>query len=58
MPTDAGIAKNRDAQLIHGQWVMDRDVLADFCRTQNPRFDRERWLDYIAGKCGPNGGKR
>jgi hypothetical protein len=33
-------------------------TLAEFCRDQNPRFDRERWLDYIAGKCGPNGGKR
>jgi hypothetical protein len=31
-------------------------ALADFCRTQNPNFNRERWLDYIAGKCGPNGG--
>lgn len=24
--------------------------LADFCCDQNPRFNRERWLDYIAGK--------
>jgi len=31
--------------------------LADFCKFQNPRFDRQRWLDYIDGKCGPNGGK-
>ena len=31
-------------------------VLADFCKRQNPNFNRERWLDYIAGKCGPNGG--
>jgi len=28
-----------------------------FCAAQNPRFNRARWLDYIAGKCGPNGGK-
>ena len=34
------------------------DTLADFCRKQNPRFNRERWLDYIAGKCGPNGGAK
>lgn len=33
-------------------------TLADFCQTQNPRFNRERWLDFIAGKCGPNGGAR
>lgn len=32
-------------------------ILADFCQSQNPRFDRDRWLSYIAGKCGPNGGK-
>lgn len=31
--------------------------LADFCQAQNPRFNRERWLDYLANKCGPNGGK-
>lgn len=31
-------------------------ALAEWCREQNPRFLRERWLDYIAGKCGPNGG--
>lgn len=32
--------------------------LANFCHSQNPNFNRNRWLDYIAGKCGPNGGKR
>ena len=32
-------------------------MLADFCKSQNPRFDRSRWLAYIAGECGPNGGK-
>jgi len=31
-------------------------ALADFCAGQNPNFNRERWLDYIAGKCGPSGG--
>ncbi len=31
--------------------------LADFCKSQNPRFNRERWLDYIDGKCGPSGGR-
>lgn len=33
-------------------------VLADFCKSQNPNFDRERWLGYIEGTNGPNGGKR
>ena len=32
-------------------------TLADFCASQNPAFNRARWLDYIAGKCGPSGGK-
>lgn len=31
-------------------------VLADFCKRQNSNFMRERWFDYIAGHCGPNGG--
>lgn len=31
--------------------------LADFCKAQNGRFDRARWLAYIAGECGPNGGR-
>lgn len=30
--------------------------LADFCAAQNPTFMRSRWMDYLAGKCGPNGG--
>lgn len=33
------------------------NVLADFCAEQNPRFMRERWLGYIEGTCGPNGGE-
>jgi hypothetical protein len=31
--------------------------LADFCASQNPNFERQRWLDYITDKCGKNGGK-
>ena len=30
--------------------------LTRFCGSQNSNFMRDRWLDYIAGKCGPNGG--
>ena len=33
------------------------NALADFCAAQNPAFNRERWLAYVAGDCGPNGGK-
>jgi len=32
-------------------------VLADFLQSQNPRFNRERWLGYIRGSNGPNGGQ-
>lgn len=32
------------------------DCLAMWCRRQNPAFKRERWLGYIRGECGPNGG--
>jgi hypothetical protein len=32
------------------------NYLARFCKEQNPRFNQERWLDYIWFKCGPNGG--
>ena len=34
----------------------DMQALADFCQSQNSQFNRERWLAYIAGTCGPNGG--
>ena len=32
------------------------ETLADFCRSQNSNFMRGRWLAYIAGECGSNGG--
>jgi len=32
-------------------------ILGNFCSSQNPNFNRSRWLAYIAGECGPNGGK-
>lgn len=32
-------------------------VLADFCQQLNPRFNRARWLGYIAGTNGPSGGR-
>lgn len=31
--------------------------LADFCQSQNPDFNRSRWLGYIVGTNGPSGGK-
>jgi hypothetical protein len=32
--------------------------LANFCHAQNPGFKRERWIAFIKGECGPNGGQR
>lgn len=40
------------------QYQATIDALADFCQSQNPRFYRARWLAYIAGECGPNGGRK
>lgn len=34
------------------------EILADFCEQQNPRFNRERWISYINGECGPSGGAK
>jgi len=33
-------------------------TLCDFMKATNPRFDRDRWLAYVSGAAGPNGGKR
>lgn len=42
----------------HDHFTPDQiSFLAEFCKSQNPAFMRDRWLDYIAGKCGKNGGK-
>lgn len=37
---------------------MNIAALADFCQSQNPHFMRDRWLAYIAGECGSNGGRK
>ena len=41
-----------NAKFTHEQLT----VLADFCKSQNGNFLRERWLGYIAGTNGPSGG--
>jgi hypothetical protein len=32
------------------------ESLADYCWQQNRRFNRSRWIGYIEGTNGPNGG--
>jgi hypothetical protein len=39
------------------QWEHQVRILADFCFDQNSRFNRTRWILYVNGECGPNGGK-
>lgn len=44
----------------HGNWQFtdyQLEFLANFCKSQNPQFRRERWLGYIRGENGQNGGK-
>lgn len=50
------ISEHHDAEMA--QWNRTRNALGDFCQSQNPHFDRDRWLAYIAGKGGPNGGRK
>ena len=51
-----------NAQLAHITNARDTftdsqlSALADFCASVNPAFKRDRWLSYIAGECGKNGG--
>ena len=46
--TDSYCEHFTDNQLEH---------LADFCHSQNPAFKRDRWLGYIHGENGKNGGR-
>jgi hypothetical protein len=34
------------------------EYVANACKAANSNFKRERWFDYIMGKCGKNGGAR
>lgn len=50
---------NKITTMTDGSPVFCEDaiaLLAQFCKSNNPRFNRERWFAYIAGTCGPKGG--
>ena len=49
------VAGSKTANHFDSQQI---NALADFCSEQNRQFDRDRWLGYIAGTCGPNGGTK
>jgi hypothetical protein len=38
------------------QWQTDLRHVANFCQGQNPNFNYDRWMGYVSGTCGPNGG--
>ena len=52
-----GVCSNYSINTVSSTWEFMRNLLADFCGRQNPRFDRERWISYIDGECGPSGEK-
>jgi hypothetical protein len=41
----------------NNQWANDVAEIARMAESFNPRFNADRWYDYIEGKCGPSGGK-
>lgn len=42
----ANITKHDDGETVNFEAVTE--ALADFCASQNPNFNRNRWLSYIA----------
>ena len=41
-----------------GTEQQQNETMAEFLQMQNPRFKRDRWLGYIAGTNGKNGGSK
>ena len=46
------------ADAIRGEGLTEPQiaVLVRFCKGQNYAFKEDRWRQYLAGECGPNGG--
>lgn len=38
------------------QWERQVQATADTLQAANPAFKRQRWIDYVNGKCNANGG--
>lgn len=48
----------RDEPIYHEPFTPRQiEHLGNFCHEQNNSFNRDRWVDYINGDCGPSGGK-
>lgn len=39
-------------------WADTMNALCRFMRSRNPNFKEDLWRSYLAGECGPNGGRR
>jgi hypothetical protein len=59
----ADMVKNHNSKLVEFRnpgyttemfYEAQLEVLAQFC-AKYPRFDRQLWLNYIEGNCGPSG---
>ena len=58
----ADVVNQIESRVEHGELLKAVliDSLANFCESQNPDFNRERWIGYIGyikGENGLNGGK-
>jgi hypothetical protein len=54
------IRKHDDHATDNGQIPFPQsciETLAEFCADKNPQFNYDRWIGYIAGTNGKNGGK-
>ena len=45
-----------DCTAMMAQWRFTVDTLADLCARENSAFNRQRFIGYIMGECGPSGG--
>lgn len=45
----------RDNRKVYSEAVIRK--LAAWCWSENQDFNESRWLSYIAGECGPSGGR-
>ena len=51
---DNSLSREDPFNLEHASFTRTQiDSLASFCQSQNPQFNRQRWLDYVAGTHGP-----
>ncbi len=48
------VAPNDNVENV--SWEQVVQTLVHFCYQQNSAFKEDRWRDYLAGECGPNGG--